>query len=113
MNFFGPIFSSNFVADSLLEDVDELLILHKLKVPHLLRKSLHTTNAIESMFSTARFKEKNIKIYKNSKMSQRWPASILITASESFRTIKGYRFINDVVIEIENYLNDCNEELAA
>jgi transposase-like protein len=100
-------------ADSLLEAFDELLILHKLKVPHLLRKSLHTTNAIESMFSTVRFKEKNIKIYKNSKMSQRWLASILITASESFRTIKGYKFINNVVLEIENYLNDCNEELAA
>ena len=38
-------------ANSLLEALEEVLMLHKLKVPVLLRKSLHSTNPIESMFS--------------------------------------------------------------
>jgi len=41
-------------ADSLLEAIEEILTLHKLKVPAILRKSLHSTNPIESMFSTVR-----------------------------------------------------------
>ena len=31
-------------ADSLLEALEEVLMLHKLKVPALLRQSLHSTN---------------------------------------------------------------------
>ena len=41
-------------ADSLLEALEEVLTLHRLKVPALLRKSLHSTNPIESMFSMVR-----------------------------------------------------------
>ena len=41
-------------ADSLLEALEEVLMLHKLKVPALLRQSLHSTNPIESMFSMVR-----------------------------------------------------------
>ena len=36
-------------ADSLLEALEEVLMLHKLKVPALLRQSLHSTNPIESI----------------------------------------------------------------
>ena len=35
-------------ADSLVESLEEVLMLHKLKVPALLRKSLHSTNPIET-----------------------------------------------------------------
>ena len=42
------------VADSLMEAIDEPLTLHRLKVPGLLRKTLYSTNPIESMFSTVR-----------------------------------------------------------
>ena len=38
-------------ADSLLEAFEELLTLHRLKVPALLRKTRMSTNPIESMFS--------------------------------------------------------------
>ena len=41
-------------ADSLLEAIEEILTLHRLKAPALLRKTLHSTNPIESMFSTVR-----------------------------------------------------------
>jgi len=59
-------------ADSLLEAFEDILTLHRLKVPALLRKSLTSTNPIESMFSTVRECEGNIKRYRSSTMSQRW-----------------------------------------
>jgi hypothetical protein len=41
-------------ADSLKEAFEEILTLHRLKVPALLRKTLHSTNPIESMFYMVR-----------------------------------------------------------
>jgi transposase-like protein len=78
-----------------------LLTLHRLKVPALLRKSLHSTNAIESLFSRVRSCEKNIKRYRNSKMAQRWLASVLLYAEKSFRTVKGHEHIKAVLATIE------------
>ena len=80
-------------AKSLEEACEELLTLHRLRVPELLRKTLHSTNAIESIFSTVRHCEKNIKRYRGSKMSQRWLASVLLYAEENFRTVNGYHEI--------------------
>jgi len=79
-------------ADSLLEAIEEILTLHRLKVPALLRKTLHSTNPIESMFSTVRDCEGNIKRYRGSRMSQRWLAAVCYTArkdSSGLRDIEG------------------------
>jgi len=80
-------------ARSLEEALEEVLTLHRLDVPELLRKTLHSTNSIESMFSTVRHCEKNIKRYRSSKMSQRWLASVLLYAESNFRTVKGHNEI--------------------
>jgi transposase-like protein len=88
-------------ADSLLEAFNDLLTLHRLKVPALLRKSLHSTNAIESLFSRVRSCEKNIKRYRGSRMAQRWLASVLLYAEKSFRTVKGHEDIKAVLSNIE------------
>ncbi len=88
-------------ADSLLEAFHELLTLHRLKVPALLRKTLHSTNPIESLFSRVRHCEKNLKRYRNSRMAQRWLASVLLYAERSFRTIKGHESIRAVLANIE------------
>ena len=87
-------------ARSLEEAFEELLTLHRLKVPELLRKTLHSTNPIESTFSTVRHCEKNIKRYRSSKMSQRWLASVLLYAERNFRTVKGYNEIPWVIQRI-------------
>ena len=89
-------------ADSLLEAFEELLTLHRLKVPGLLRKTLHSTNPIESLFSQVRACEKNIKRYRDSHMAQRWLASVLLYAEESFRKIKGHEQIPSLVAFLEN-----------
>ncbi len=88
-------------ANSLNEALEEILTVHRLKVPPLLRKSLHTTNPLESMFSIVRDSEKNIKRYKDSKMAQRWLGAILIHGEKRFRRIKGYLQINKVIGEIK------------
>lgn len=88
-------------ADSLLEAVEELLTLHRLKVPALLRKTLHSTNPIESMFSNVRDVEGNIKRYRSSRMMQRWLASVLLYCEKGFKRVKGYASIPDVIRNIE------------
>ncbi|MEW5818423.1 MAG: transposase [Spirochaetota bacterium] len=88
-------------ADSLLEAIEEILTLHRLKVPALLRKTLHSTNPIESMFSTVRDTEGNIKRYRHSRMMQRWLASVLLYCEKGFRRIKGHALIPDVIRNIE------------
>jgi len=106
---------------SLDEAQEELLTLHRLKVPELLRTVLHSTNSIESMFSTVRFCEKNIKRYRSSKMSQRWLASVLLHAESNFRTVKGYNEIPWVIQKIkmlqksdeQNIQNDVNQTVEA
>jgi transposase-like protein len=88
-------------ADSLLEAFEEILTLHRLKVPGLLRKTLTCTNPIESMFSTVRDCEGNIKRYRNSAMSQRWLATVLLHCEKGFRRVKGYLGIAGVIATIE------------
>ena len=88
-------------AESLLEALEEILTVHRLKVPALLRKTLHSTNPIESLFSGVRHCEKNIKRIRSSGMSQRWLGSVLLYCETQFRTIKGYQEIMEVVSAME------------
>jgi transposase-like protein len=83
-------------AKSLTECMEELLTLHQLNVPPLLRKTLHSTNPIESMFSQVSTKMGRIKIMKQGKMAQRWVATALLEAEKRFRTIKGHLQIQEV-----------------
>ena len=52
--------------------------------------ALHSTNPIESLFSRVRACEKNIKHYRNSRMAQRWLASVRLYAEKSLRALKGH-----------------------
>lgn len=88
-------------ADSLLEALEEILTLHKLKVPAILRKTLHSTNPIESMFSMVRDCESNIKRYRTSKMRQRWLAAVLLHCERRFKRIKGYASIETFIAVID------------
>lgn len=87
-------------ADSLLEALEEILTLHRLKVPQLLRDTLHSTNPIESVFSQVRRVEKNIQRYRSSKMSRRWLGACLLDAEKHFRKVKGHRSILEVIKNI-------------
>ena len=88
-------------ADSLLEAFEELLPLHRLKVPTLLRKTLMSTNPIESMFSLVRHSERNIKRTRGSLMLQRWLGTVLLYCEKQFRRVKGVAGIAQVIATIE------------
>ena len=92
-------------ATSLQEGYDELLTLHTLKIPASLRQSLRSTNAIEGMFSQVRLREKNIRRYRSSAMSQRWLGSVLLHCERGFRKIKGYKSIKRAVDNIDKWNN--------
>jgi len=94
-------------VDSLLEAIEDILTLHRLKVPALLRKTLHSTNPIESMFSMVRDGEDNIKRYRNSGMKQRWLASVLLYCEKGFKRVKGCALIPDVIRNIETLMLNC------
>lgn len=51
-------------ARSLEEGLEETLTLHKLNVPVPLRKTLRTTNPIESVFDTVRTVCRNVKCWR-------------------------------------------------
>lgn len=93
-------------ADSLLEAFESLLTLHRLKVPVLLRKTLITTNPIESMFSLVRHCERNLKRTRGSKMLQRWLGAVLIYCEKQFHKINGYQDIEKLIAEIEFQQNE-------
>lgn len=87
-------------ADSLLEAIEEILTVHRLKVPAMLRKTLHSTNPIENMFSRVRDCEGNIKRFRASGMRQRWLAAVLLYAEKGFEKVKGFADIKKVIENI-------------
>ena len=90
-------------AASLRECFEELLTVHHLCIPPLLRTTLHSTNPIESMFSQVSQKMGRIKSFKKGKMAQRWVATALLDAEERFRTVKGFLQIPEVRDRIRQF----------
>jgi putative transposase len=78
-------------ARSLEEGLEETLTLHKLNVPLPLRKTLRTTNPIESVFDTVRIVCRNVKRWRPGDQRERWICSGLWFAEKKFRRIDGYR----------------------
>ena len=75
--------------------------MHRLKVPALLRKTLLSTNPIESMFSLVRHSERNIKRSRGSAMLQRWLGTVLLHCKQQFNRVKSYAEIASVRATIE------------
>jgi putative transposase len=88
-------------ADSLLEAFEALLTVHRLKVPALLRKTVLSTNPIESMFSLVRHSERNIKRVRGSVMLQRWLGTVLLYCEQPFNRVKGFAEIAPIMATIE------------
>ena len=92
-------------SESLKEGMEELLTVHRLEIPSLLRKSLHSTNPIESMFSQTTWMHRNIKNVKSGKnMAQRWLGTTLLQSEKQFRAVKGALSIPEVRRAIEEKL---------
>lgn len=75
--------------------------IHRLKVPARLRKTLMSTNPIESMFSLVRHSERNMTRTRGSAMLQRWLGTVLLYCERQFRRVKSVAGIAQVPATIE------------
>lgn len=77
-------------ARSLEDGLAETLTLHRLGINELLRRSLSSTNLIESCFSRTEAWTRRVKRWRDGKMVMRWGAAALLVAEAGFRRIKGH-----------------------
>jgi len=88
-------------ARSLGEGMEETLTVHRLHVPLQLRKTLASTNVIESAFSIVEQVCKNVKRWHGGDQRERWVGSGLLVAQKQFRRIIGYRQIPALIRALE------------
>ena len=79
------------VSASLLEGLDEILTVVRLKLPKALRRSLACTNIIENVMGSVRRICRNVKRWRNTKMALRWTAAAMIEAAKGFRKLKAHK----------------------
>lgn len=93
----------NHAALESLEEAEcETLTVIKLKVPGLLKKTLLSTNPLESAFSNVGRIKHRVKNWKSgSDQVSRWAAVSLLEAEKSFRTIRGYQQMPLLIAELE------------
>ena len=73
--------------------MEETLTVHRLHVPPQLRKTLASTNVIESAFSIVEQVCKNVKRWHGGDQRERWVGSGLLVAEKQFRRIIGHKQI--------------------
>ena len=88
-------------ARSLGEGLEETLTVHRLHVPMQLRKTLASTNVIESAFSTVEQVCKNVKRWHGGDQRERWVGSGLLVAQKQFRRIVGHKQIPALMRALE------------
>lgn len=88
-------------ARSLAEGMPETLTLHRLQVPATLRRSLATTNVLESTFSMVERVCRNVKRWQGGDHRLRWVASALIYAEGRWNRLRGYREIPQLLQQME------------
>ncbi len=79
------------VAGSILEGIDEILTVTRLRLPPELRRSLACTNIIENMMGSIRRICRNVKRWRNAAMALRWTAAGMIEAAKGFRKLKAHK----------------------
>ena len=88
-------------ARSLGEGMEETLTVHRLHLPMQLRKTMASTNVIESAFSIVEQVCKNVKRWHGGDQRERWVGSGLLVAEKQFRRITGYKQIPALIRELE------------
>lgn len=78
-------------ARSLEEGLDETITLHKLGLHEELRRSLNTTNLIESVMAQIERKTQRVDHWRTSEQKQRWCAAALLQIEKNFRCVRGFK----------------------
>ncbi len=88
-------------ARSLGEGMEETLTVHRLHLPMKLRKTMASTNVIESAFSIVEHVCRNVKRWHGGDQRERWVGSGLLVAEKQFRRVQGYQQIPALIKELE------------
>jgi putative transposase len=88
-------------ARSLGEGMEETLTVHRLHLPMQLRKTMASTNVIESAFSIVEQVCRNVKRWHGGDQRERWVGSGLLVAEKQFRRVQGYKQIPMLIRELE------------
>jgi transposase-like protein len=78
-------------AASLREGISEMFTINRLGLPASLRRSLGTTNIIESPHSGVRMRTRRVTNWQDGSMVVRWAASGFLATEKNFRRMMGYR----------------------
>jgi transposase-like protein len=88
-------------ASSLREGLEETLTVIKLGIPAALRRSLATTNPIESALSVTRRVTARVTRWRDGDMRRRWCVAGLLRAESKFRRLKGHRAMPTLLKALE------------
>jgi putative transposase len=99
-------------AGSLREGLEETLTLTRLGIDGALERTLCSTNPIESMLSTVRRTQRNVKRWRDGDMRRRWTAAGMAEAQKGFRRVRGHRDLPKLTAAIRRELNPTPTEEA-
>ena len=89
-------------AASLAEALEETLTVHRLGITGALRKTLDTTNPIESANDVVKTNARRVKRWNGSAMVLRWAGTGLVKAEAQFRRVRGHKQMKLLVAALEN-----------
>jgi putative transposase len=88
-------------AGSLREGLTETLTVQRLGVTGKLKKTLDSTNPIESMIECIRRASRNVKRWQNGNMALRWTAAGMLEAEQQFRRVIGADDLASLAVAVE------------
>jgi transposase-like protein len=97
-------------AASLREGMEETLTVVKLGLPDLLRRTLATTNPVESALSVAAKVTARVKRWRDGDMRLRWCTAGLLRAEEGFRRVKGHKQMHLLVEALDRIHEPIDEQ---
>jgi transposase-like protein len=89
-------------AASLAEALEETLTVHRLGISGGLRKTLVTTNPVESAIEIVKTNARRVKRWNGSAMVLRWVGTGLVKAELQFRRVRGYKQMHLLVAALTN-----------
>jgi transposase-like protein len=92
-------------AASLREGLEETLTLTRLGVGGQLKRTLCSTNPIESMIEIVRRVQRNVKRWSSGDMALRWTAAGLFEAERQFRRVIGYKQLAALALAVEREMH--------
>jgi transposase-like protein len=90
-------------AASLREGLEELFTVSRLGITGTLAKTLTSSNPIESMISIARTTNRNVTRWRDGQMVLRWTAAGMLNAQRSFRRVRGYKQMPQLVAALRRH----------